>query len=129
MVHVCVCVCVYTLLSIYISKMSSRDYENLTTNFDCIYCQNFSMKTKLILGFLFILMTLVGLYNTHVLNYTRNIFLKKLLIKHQKTFSSSFSWSLITHQKMKYFSTKSSLENESFSRKTLMLKQTERYLR
>ena len=40
--------------------MSSRDYENLTTNFDCIYCQNFNMKTKLILGFLFILMTLVG---------------------------------------------------------------------
>ena len=70
---VCVCVCVYTLLSIYISKMSSRDYENLTTNFDCIYCQNFNMKTKLILGFLFILMTLVGLHNTHVLNYTRNI--------------------------------------------------------
>ena len=58
--------------------MSSRDYENLTTNFDCIYCQNFNMKTKLILGFLFILMTLVGLHNTHVLNYTRNIFFKKI---------------------------------------------------
>ena len=39
-----------------------------------IYCQNFSMKTKFILGFyLFILITLVGLHNTHVLNYTRNI--------------------------------------------------------
>ena len=32
------------------------------------------MKTKFILGFyLFILITLVGLHNTHVLNYTRNI--------------------------------------------------------
>ena len=40
------------------SKMSGKDYENLTTNFDCIYCQNFSVKTKLILGFLFILITL-----------------------------------------------------------------------
>ena len=38
--------------------MSGKDHENLTTNFDCIYCQNFSMKTKLILGFLFILITL-----------------------------------------------------------------------
>ena len=39
-----------------------------------IYCQNFSVKTKFILDFyLFILITLVGLHNTHVLNYTRNI--------------------------------------------------------
>ena len=53
------------------SKMGGKDHENLTTNFDCIYCQNFSMKTKFILGFLllFILITLVGLHNTHVLNY------------------------------------------------------------
>ena len=43
------------------SKMGGKDHENLTTNFDCIYCQNFSMKTKFILGFLllFILITLV----------------------------------------------------------------------
>ena len=63
-IHICVCVCVCvcvhvcvyvrTLLSIYMSKMSSIDHENLTTNFDCIYYQNFSMKTKFILGFLFI---------------------------------------------------------------------------
>ena len=46
------------------------------------------MKTKFILGFLFILITLVGLHNTHVLNYTRK---KKLHTKHQKTFSSLFS--------------------------------------
>ena len=38
-------------------------------------------KTKLILDFLFILITLVGLHNTHVLNYTRN-FLKKLHTKY-----------------------------------------------
>ena len=55
------------------NKISGRGHKNLTTNFDCFYCQNFNMKTKLILGFLFILMTLVGLHNTHVLNYTRNI--------------------------------------------------------
>ena len=35
-IYICVCVCVC---------------ENYTTNFDCIYCQNFSMKTKFILGF------------------------------------------------------------------------------
>ena len=69
-----VCVCVHVTVHIYMSKMSGRDHENLTTNFDCFYCQNFSMKTKLILGFLFILMILDGLHNTHVLNYTRNIF-------------------------------------------------------
>ena len=46
---------VWTLLSIYMSKMSGRDHKNLTTNFDSIYCQNFSMKTKFILGFLFYL--------------------------------------------------------------------------
>ena len=56
--------------------MSGRDHENLTTNFDYIYCQNFSMKTKFILFFFFLLITLVGLYNTHVLNYTRNNFKK-----------------------------------------------------
>ena len=34
MVDMCVCVCVRvrSLLSIYMSKMSGRDHENLTTN-------------------------------------------------------------------------------------------------
>ena len=87
------------------SKMSGKDHENLTTNFDCICCQNFSMKTKLVLGFLFILITLVsfffffrgklftlvGLLNTHVLNYKRK---KNCNTKYKKTFSSSFSMSL-----------------------------------
>ena len=41
----------HTLLSIYMSRIGGRDHENMTTNFDCIYCQNFSMKTKFILGF------------------------------------------------------------------------------
>ena len=80
--YVCMYVCMDSNVHIYIyfdciymSKMSGRDHENLTTNFDCIYCQNFSMKTKFILFFFFIyiLITLVGLHNTHVLNYTRNI--------------------------------------------------------
>ena len=54
-IYICMNVCMYvwTLLSIYMSKMSGRDHENLKTNFDCIYCQNFSMKTKFILSFLF----------------------------------------------------------------------------
>ena len=79
---VCVCVCVCVLPSIYLHKMSGRDRENLTINFDCIYFQNFSMKTKLILGlfiYLFIFITLVSLHNTHVLNYTRNIIIKNCI--------------------------------------------------
>ena len=32
MVDIYVCVCVRKLLSIYMSKMSGRDHENLTTN-------------------------------------------------------------------------------------------------
>ena len=39
------------------------------------------------------MITLVGLHNTHVLNYTKNI-LKKLYTKYQKTFLSSFLKSL-----------------------------------
>ena len=72
-------------------RMSGKDHENLTINFDCIYFQNFSMKTKFILVFLFILITLgffffflrrklitlVGLHNTHVLNYKRKFKKKK----------------------------------------------------
>ena len=45
--------------------MSIRDHENWIVNFDCINYQNFSLKTKFILGFfffnyLFILITLGG---------------------------------------------------------------------
>ena len=36
------------------SKMSIRDHENWIANFDCIRCQNFSLKTKFILSYLFI---------------------------------------------------------------------------
>ena len=45
---------VRTLLSIYMSNMSGIDHEDLTINFDCIYCQNFCMKTKFILGFIYL---------------------------------------------------------------------------
>ena len=105
---VCVCVCVWTLPSIYMSKMSGRNHENLTTNFNCIYCQNFSMKTKFILDlyiYIYILITLVGLHSTHALNYTRNIKNKNknLHTKHQKTFSSSFSRSLLNTGKLNSF--------------------------
>ena len=60
------------------------------------------MKTKFIFGFLFIMITLVSLYNIHVLNYTRNIF-KKLNNKHQKTFSNSFSRLLPNTRKLDSF--------------------------
>ena len=40
-------------------------------------------------GFLFILITLISLPNTHVLNYSRNI--KKFAYQAPKTFSNSFS--------------------------------------
>ena len=49
--YVCMCIC--TLLSIYMSKINGRDYEYMTTDFDFINCQNFSMKTRFILNYLF----------------------------------------------------------------------------
>ena len=60
------------------------------------------MKTKFIFGFLFIMITLVSLYNIHVLNYTRNI-LKKLNNKNQKTFSNLFSRLLPNTRKLDSF--------------------------
>ena len=48
--------------------MNGKDHENLTTNFDCICCQNFSKKTKFILGFLFILIT-VGFFFEEEIDY------------------------------------------------------------
>ena len=81
------------------SKMSGKDHENLTTNFDFICCQNFSMKKQInswffiyidYISFFFFrgkLIMLVGLHNTHVLNYKRK---KNCNTKHKKTFSSSF---------------------------------------
>ena len=95
MVDVYVCVCVYVCTYIrYCPYIWAKWVVEIMKiwqliNFDCIYCQYFSMKTKFILGFLFIMITLVGLHNTHVLNYTKNIF-KKLHTKYQKTFLSSF---------------------------------------
>ena len=52
--------------------MSISDHENWIANFDCIRYQNFSLKTKFILGFyyyyLFILITLGGF--TQYIYYT-----------------------------------------------------------
>ena len=47
-------------------------------------------KTKLILDFLFILITLVGLYNIHVLNYTRNFFKKNCIPNTRKHFQGRY---------------------------------------
>ena len=49
------------------------------------------------------MITLVGLHNTHALNYTRNIFFKKLHTKQKKTFSNSFSRSLTNTRKWDNF--------------------------
>ena len=46
--------CIRTLLFIYMSKINGRDYEYLTTNFDFIYCQNFSIKSRFILDFIYL---------------------------------------------------------------------------
>ena len=87
--------------------MSISDHENWIANFDCIRYQNFSLKTKFILGFfyyyyyLFILITLGGftqytyytcfkLYKKYYTNYEyqtlENIFklIFKVVTKHQK---------------------------------------------
>ena len=99
------CVCVYICYCLFIQAKWVVEIMKIwqLINFDCIYCQNFSMKTKFILDLLFIMITLVSLHNIHVLNYTRNIFLKKLHTKHQKTFSSSFSRSLSNTRKWENF--------------------------
>ena len=70
-----------------------RGQENWTTIFYCIYCQIFSMKTKFILDFLFILITLVGLNNTRFKLY-KKCYKKFMHTKHKKTFASSFLRSL-----------------------------------
>ena len=74
------------------------------------------MKTKFILGFLFIMITLVSLHNIHVLNYTRNIFLKIAYQTPENILKRIFK--VITkHWKIRQFSRKCSLENELFSKK------------
>ena len=50
------------------------------------------MKTKFILGFLFILITLVGLHNTHVLNYTRNKKKKNCILNIKKHSQAYFQY-------------------------------------
>ena len=80
----------------------------IVSNFDCICCQNFSLKTKFILGFfLFILITLVGF--TKITCYTcfklyNKCYKNFVHIKHQKMFSSSFSKLLPTPKKDIVFS-------------------------
>ena len=53
--------------------MISRDHENWTTIFYVFIVKILVWKPNSFLVFLFILITLVGLNNTHVLNYTRNV--------------------------------------------------------
>ena len=57
------------------------------------------MKTKFILGFLFIMIILVSLHNKHVLNYTKNI-LKKIAYQTPKNILKVVT----KHWKMKQFS-------------------------
>ena len=75
------------------------------------------MKTKFILGFLFIMMTLVSLHNIHVLNYTRNIFFKKITYQTPENILKRIFKVVTKHWKIRQFSRKCSLENEPFSRK------------
>ena len=76
------------------SNMSGKDHEDLTTNFDCIYCQFFFFFCENQIHswffYLFILTILVGLHNTHVLNYTRNIFKRNCIPNTRKHFQAHF---------------------------------------
>ena len=59
---------ILSVVSIYMNKMSGRNHENWTTNFDCICCQNFSLKTKFIPVFLFIYIYYISwVYTIHML--------------------------------------------------------------
>ena len=126
LIYVSVCVCVYVHYCLYIWARWVVEIMKIwqLINFDCIYYQNFSMKTKFILGFLFIMIISVSLHNIHVLNYTRNIF-KKLHTKYQKIFSSSFSRSLPNTGKWDNFLENALWKMNHFPEKVNMLKQTE----
>ena len=60
------------------------------------------MKVKFIFGFLFIMITLVGSHNIHVLDYIE-IFFKNCIPNTKKTFSNSFSKSLPNTEKWDSF--------------------------
>ena len=67
MVSIYIYIYIYIMyVTVYIHEQDEYlTYENWTANFDCIHCQNFSLKTKFILDFffyyyLFILITLGG---------------------------------------------------------------------
>ena len=118
-----------TLLFVYKSKMSIWDYENWIANFDCIRCQNFSLKTKFILGFfyyLFILITLGGF--TQYTYYIRFKLYKKCYKNYgyqtpEKIVKPIFK--VVTkHQKMRIFQ-KILFEIWIIFQKTLMPKQSE----
>ena len=74
------------------------------------------MKTKFILGFLFIMITLVSFHNIHVLNYTINI-LEKIAYQTSENILKLIFKVVTKHWKIRQFSRKCSLENEPFSRK------------
>ena len=74
------------------------------------------MKTKFILGFSFILITLVGLNNTHVLNYTRNV-IKILCIPNTRKRSQAYFQGLYQTSENKIVFHKFSLKNYSIFRK------------
>ena len=74
------------------------------------------MKTKFILGFLFIMITLVSFHNIHVLNYIRNI-LEKIGYQISENILKLIFKVITKHWKIRQFSRKWSLENKSFFRK------------
>ena len=81
------------------------------------------MKTKFILGFLFILITLVGLSNTHVLNYTRNV-IKNLCIPNTRKHSQAHFQGLYQKSENETVFHKMLFEKWHIFKKSLMLKQT-----
>ena len=81
------------------------------------------MKTKFILGFSFILITLVGLNNTHVLNYTRNV-IKILCVPNTRKCSQAYFQGLYQTSENEIVFHKILFEKLLNFQKTLMLKQT-----
>ena len=78
---------------ININKMSGRDHENWTTKFDCICYQNFSLKTKFFLDFLFIdyISWIYTIDNTHVIHVLNFIQILCIPNTGKRYISSSFS--------------------------------------
>ena len=121
--------------------MSDKNHENLTTNFDCIYCQNFSMKIKFIFGFFFLIYIdyvsffffffffegeidyISCLHNTQVLNFKRK-FKKKNCMPNTRKYSQAYFQCHYQTPENKIVFQKILFKKWTIFQKTLILKQS-----